>query len=80
MNHLEKYNEIFTKALGIPAENLKTLKYQDEGWDSITHMELMAEMEDIFGIEMEADDIIAFSSYEIGKEVLGKYGIIFECA
>lgn len=75
MDHLEQYNEIFTKALSIPEKGLAGLKYQEEGWDSITHMELMAQMEDTFGIELEADDIIAFSSYEKGKEILAKYGI-----
>ena len=33
---------------------------------------LMASLEESFNIEMEIDDIIDFSSYDKGKEILGK--------
>ena len=38
-------------------------------------MGLIAELEDSFDISMEMDDIIDFSSYEKGKEILKKYDI-----
>ena len=44
-------------------------------WDSIGHMGLIAELEDSFDISMEMDDIIDFSSYEKGIEILKKYDI-----
>ena len=44
-------------------------------WDSIGHMGLIAELEDSFEISMEMDDIIDFSSYEKGIEILKKYDI-----
>ena len=41
-------------------------------------MTLVAAVEDAFDIMMEADDIIDFSSFEKGKEILsGKYSIEF---
>jgi hypothetical protein len=40
-------------------------------------MSLVAELEDAFNIMMETDDIIDFSSYNKGKEILGKYNITF---
>ena len=44
-------------------------------WDSIGHMQMIAELEDAFEIELEMDDIINFSSYNKGMEILAKYGI-----
>ena len=35
-------------------------------------MQLIAELEDTFGIMMDTDDIIDFSSSEKGKEILAK--------
>ena len=49
-----------------------------DAWDSIGHMELIAEIEDTFGIVMDGDDIIDFSSYEKGMELLAKYDIQIE--
>lgn len=77
MNNLEKYNQVFLDNLDVTEEGLAGLQYQDADWDSVGHMELMAELEDAFGIELDADDIIDFSSYEKGKEILAKYDITF---
>ena len=34
------------------------------------HMTLIGELEDTFGIDMDADDIIDLESFEKGKEIL----------
>ena len=39
-------------------------------WDSVGHMEMIATLEETFDIMMETDDIIDFSSYSKGKEIL----------
>ena len=73
------YNAVFTEAFGIPFEKLDSLKYQDIlEWDSVGHMGLMASLEEAFKIEMEIDDIIDFSSYQKGKDILSKYNISFD--
>lgn len=80
MNNLEKYNRAFMKTFEITEDQLPGLKYQDiKAWDSVGHMSLMAALEDAFDIMMDADDIIDFSSYEKGKEILQKpdYGVEF---
>lgn len=79
MNNLEKYNQAFMTALSITADKLTDdLNYQDIAeWDSVGHMNLIAELEDTFGIMMDTDDIIDFSSYKKGKEILAKYNIEF---
>lgn len=80
MTNLEKYNKVFCESLEISEEKLAGLKYQDvETWDSVGHMNLMAELEEAFDIMMETDDIVDFSSYEKGKEILSaNYDINFD--
>ena len=80
MTNLEKYNEAFTTTFEIGEEELQGLKYQDiPAWDSVGHMTLIAALEDSFDIMMDTEDIIDFSSYEKGKEILTKeeYGVTF---
>ncbi len=76
MSNLEKYNEIFCENLQVATDQLPNLKYQGvELWDSVGHMTLMAALEDAFDIMLDTDDIIDFSSYEKGKEILKKYEV-----
>ena len=77
MNNKEKYDNTYMECFGIKYEALtEALCYQSiEAWDSVGHMELIAQLEDAFEIEMEMDDIIDFSSYMKGMELLEKYNI-----
>ena len=80
MSNLEKYNKAFMDTFEISEDQLAGLKYQSiEAWDSVGHMGLVAALEDAFDIMMDTDDIIDFSSYEKGKEILTKadYGVEF---
>ena len=77
-NNLLTYNSVFIESFGINQEQLIDLKYQDiTEWDSVGHMGLMGSLEEAFKIEMEIDDIIDFSSYKKGMEILLKYNILF---
>ncbi len=42
-------------------------------WDSIAHMELIATIEEEFGIMIETADMLALSSYAKAKEMVKKY-------
>ena len=79
MNNKEKYQDIFTKSLSIDSKKFnENLKYNEiQEWDSIGHMSLMSALEQDFGITMETDDIVDFSSYKKGMEILKKYKIDF---
>ena len=74
MSNSELYNKAFIDAFGIEEKDLAGLEYQGiTNWDSVGHMNLIAALEDAFDIMMDTDDIIDFSSYEKGKEILAKY-------
>ncbi|NLC78980.1 MAG: acyl carrier protein [Ruminococcaceae bacterium] len=77
MTNLEKYNAAFIEGLGIDKSQVNDdLKYQDlPNWDSVGHMGLVSCIEETFEIVMDTDDIIDFSSYKKGKELLAKYNI-----
>lgn len=76
MSNQEKYDAAFAEAFGVADDDLTTLEYQGiAAWDSVGHMQLVAALEDAFDIMMDTDDIIDFSSYEKGKEILAKYGV-----
>ena len=76
---LHHSSDIFTKSLSIDSKKFnKNLKYNEiQEWDSIGHMSLMSALEEDFGITMETDDIVDFSSYKKGIEILKKYKIDF---
>ena len=73
---LKLYNSSFCKIFKINDTKLKNLKYNDiPEWDSIGHMTLMSALETEFSITLDTDDIIDFSSFERGKEILKKYKV-----
>jgi acyl carrier protein len=54
------------------------IKYNEiPEWDSIGHMTLMSSLEEKFSISMDTDDIVDFSSFKKGIEILEKYGVKF---
>ena len=80
-DNIEKYKSCFIESLEIEEAVVnEKLEYNSiPQWDSIGHMSLMSSLEKIFDISMETDDIIDFSSFNKGKEILTeKYSIIFK--
>lgn len=77
MTNIEKYKNAFVEALEVNVDLVEGLKYQAiPEWDSVGHMTLVATIEEVFDIMMDTDDIIDFSSFEKGKEILGaNYGV-----
>ena len=79
MTNKEKYVGAFVESLDVREDQAAGLKYQEiPAWDSVGHMGLVAAIEDAFDIQFETDDIVEFSSYEKGIELLRKYGIAVE--
>ena len=77
MKNKSKYIEIFITSLSIDKKNFnEKLKYNDiPEWDSIGHMPLMSALEDGFSISLDTDDIVDFSSFKKGIQILKKYKV-----
>jgi acyl carrier protein len=77
LTNREKYDGVFIECFHLGKEMLnETLVYQSvPTWDSVGHMAMIAALEERFEIMMETDDVIDFSSYLKGLEILAKYNV-----
>ena len=77
MSNKHKYRDIFIKSLSINSNKFnENIKYNEiPEWDSIGHMTLMSGLEEGFSITMDTDDIVDFSSFKKGIEILKKYKV-----
>ena len=77
MNNLEKYKTVFKESFSVDDDKLnENLEYNSiETWDSVGHMGMIGSLEETFDIMLDTDDIIDFSSFEKGMEILKKYEI-----
>ncbi|HET9728261.1 MAG TPA: acyl carrier protein [Acidimicrobiia bacterium] len=68
---------VFVDVLGVdPGVDWSTVKYQEvDGWDSLAHMAIVADLEERFGIMLDVDDVLDMSSYERALEILAEYGV-----
>lgn len=76
----ERLKAAFVESLGLAPEGLNwsVLEYRSiPQWDSVAHMQLVAEIEDTYDIMMDIDDVIGMSSFEVSKEIIAKYGVDF---
>ena len=77
MSNKQKYQDIFIKSLSINGKKFdENIKYNEiPEWDSIGHMTLISGLEEGFTISMETDDIVDFSSFKKGMDILKKYKV-----
>lgn len=79
MTNKEKYDQVFMDCFSVEksALNDEFVYHCIEAWDSVGHMGMIAALEEQFDIMMETDDIIDFSSYTKGMEIMIKYEVEF---
>ena len=78
MDNNQIYVQAFIEAFEVKEDEVPNLEYESiEAWDSVGHMVLIAELEERFDIIIDMEDIIDFSGFEKGKELLGKYDVSF---
>ena len=77
MENLKKYQNVFIESLNIDSKKFnQKLKYNEiPEWDSIGHMTLISNLETTFTISIDNDDVLDFSSFKKGMEILKKYKI-----
>ena len=65
MSNLDLYKKTLYHPCLSTKKFFRKLEYNEiPEWDSIGHMTLMSGLEESFGITLETDDIIDFSSYK----------------
>ncbi len=78
MSNIEKLKEAFVEGLEIPVEEVETATMESvDKWDSIGQMSLVAIIEDAFGIEFEPDEVMQFTSFAAGVDILKNHNIEF---
>ncbi len=77
MENKQKLDNIFIECLGINESQLNgDLSVMSvECWDSIMQMRLVSEIEEVFGVMFDPEDIIELTSYESTFPILRKFGI-----
>ena len=56
----------------------ETFNFNDVAtWDSLTHLTLISELEETFGVMFETEDILHFGGFENGMKILARYGVNF---
>lgn len=77
MTNKEKYNNIFVEVFGIEPENLDNnfSKETVAQWDSVHQLNLVNLVEDTFDIMLDPEQIIEFTSYPKGLEIIKSQGV-----
>ena len=77
MTNRERYDQVFLECFSVEKDvlNEKFVYQCVPQWDSVGHMGMIAALEQAFDIVMDTDDIIDFSSYTKGEEILSKYKV-----
>ena len=75
----QKLKDAFIQAIGLPADtDFSTVNYGvTNHWDSVAHMQLIAEIENSFDIMLSTEQVIALSSFEKAKQLVGSHGFDF---
>ena len=70
-------HQAFADGLGIPVDRVsESLTYNTiTEWDSVAHMNLVAELERVYQVMLDTDDIIDMSSVAKAREILLRYGV-----
>lgn len=74
----DQLKRVFIDALGLDpdATDWGSLAYRAvPEWDSVAHMQLVAEIEDTYDVMLETDDVIGLSSFTVAREILIRYGV-----
>jgi len=74
---MSKLIEILSEKLGVPKEEIKdeTAYNVAKNWDSVTHLEITAALEEAYGLEFDIDEITAMENVKVIKDILKKHGI-----
>jgi acyl carrier protein len=77
MNYLNKYKEMFMNSFSLAESDLEKNPTMQEVdlWDSVGHINFIADLEDAFDIEITIEEMSGLTSFERGKEILKAHNI-----
>ena len=75
MSSLDTFNDLIKKTFDIEEITDDLSPDSVEQWDSITHMDLCAKIEEIFDISLDVEDIAEMETIGQIKEILRKYNV-----
>lgn len=78
MTNIEKYNNAFVEVFAVVASVLNDTFSKDSvaEWDSVHQLNIIVLLEESFDIMFDPEDIMEFTSYKFGKDILMKYGVV----
>lgn len=71
----KKIKEIFCRVIGVKESEVNDDTAYDsfEPWDSLKHLEFIAEFEEEWNLDFEMDDVIAMETFKKVKDIVKKY-------
>lgn len=72
-NYKDKFIEVFKRVIGTNDVDENWAMNDIAEWDSLKHVQLISELEEELGIELEYDDILSMTSIEKIDVILCKY-------
>ncbi|HEX6851060.1 MAG TPA: acyl carrier protein [Candidatus Polarisedimenticolaceae bacterium] len=75
----ERLASVFCRVLGIGRDAVTDeLSYRSIlQWDSVSHMALVAALEDEFDLMLDTEEVIELSSVAKARDILGRHGVGF---
>jgi len=73
----QRLTKVFVQSLELPeTTGVEKLTYREhKSWDSVGHMRLVAALETEFSVLLETEQILDFSNFKQGLEILKAHGI-----
>ncbi len=73
---MSKLTRITAEVLRLPEEAIgDSLSFSEtETWDSLSHMDLIATLEETFGVSLTAEEIVSMTDIAAIKRILGDKG------
>lgn len=77
MTNDDTLKSAFVAGLGISEDtDFESLVYRGiDEWDSVAHMQLVAEIEDAFGIMLETEQVLGLNSFQAARDIVAAHGI-----
>jgi acyl carrier protein len=78
-NNLEKLRNLFADCLELPIDQITPSLSQNQlpSWDSIATVTLVAELEEVFGVSFEVDEMLELTSLDRTINILREKGVEF---